>query len=208
MRSVFQSFVGYFLTPTGLVMMGALDSSPIFYLPLGIDFALIIMTARNPELFWLYSLLAAIGSLIGAAMTFWIGRKIGEYGLTLLIRPSRLARVKNRVNQTAAVSVAALALIPPPFPFTAFVLASGALGASPWAFFTTLAGARTCRFLVEAGLAAVYGRRILVWMQSTAFEVLVTALIALAIIGTVGSSVALYRARDEGRHRRPRASST
>ena len=92
-----------------------------------------------------------------------------------------------------ASSVAALAIIPPPFPFTAFVLASGAFGGHPWTFFTTLAGVRAVRFLAEGGLAAIYGRRILTWMQSTVFEVIVGTLIVLAIVGTVISGIAVVR---------------
>ncbi len=85
MRALFYSLLGYFLTPFGLVLMGALDSSLVFFLPLGIDFVVIILTARHPELFWLYAILATVGSLIGAALTFWIGRKVGEHGLSRLI---------------------------------------------------------------------------------------------------------------------------
>ena len=199
MRSLFQTLLGYFLTPGGLVLMGALDSSLIFFLPLGIDFAIVILAARRSELFWLYALLATTGSLLGTAVTFWIGRKLGEHGLTLLIRPSRLARVKSQVSDRAAISVALLSMIPPPFPFTAFVLASGAFGAKPWTFFTTLAAARSVRFFAEAALAAVYGRRILTWMQSTVFEAIVGALIALAIIGTIASAVTVYRSSRRGR---------
>ena len=97
------------------------------------------------------------------------------------------------------MSVAALGIIPPPFPFTAFVLASGAFGANPWTFLTTLAGVRVLRFLAEAGLAAIYGRRILSWMQSTVFEVIVGTLIVLAVVGTVVSGIAVVRST-----RRPR----
>ena len=193
MRAFFYSLLGYFLTPWGIILMGALDSSLIFFLPLGIDFAVIILSARKPELFWLYAVLATVGSLLGAMLTFWIGRKVGEHGLTRLMKPSRLERVRNRVGQHAGVGVAALGIIPPPFPFTAFVLASGAFGCNRWTFFTTLAGVRVVRFLAEGGLAAVYGRRILSWMQSTVFEVIVGVLIALAVIGTIVSGIAVYR---------------
>ena len=89
MRAFFYSLLGYFLTPWGLILMGALDSSLIFFLPLGIDFAVIILAARKPELFWLYAILATIGSVIGAMVTFWIGRKVGEHGLTRLMKPAR-----------------------------------------------------------------------------------------------------------------------
>jgi membrane protein YqaA with SNARE-associated domain len=208
MRSLFYALLGYFLTPGGLVVMGALDSSLVFFLPLGIDFAVIVLAARKPELFWLYAILATAGSIAGAMVTFWIGRKVGEHGLTRLMTPSRLDRVKNRVSRHAATGVAALAIIPPPFPFTAFVLASGAFGLKRWSFFTTLAGVRVARFLAEAGLAALYGRRILVWMQSTVFEVIVGVLIALAIGGTIVSGVAAYRgSRRSGGAARPSGTS-
>jgi undecaprenyl-diphosphatase len=200
MRAFFYSLLGYFLTPWGIVLMGALDSSLVFFLPLGIDFAVIILAARQPELFWLYAMLATVGSVIGAMVTFWIGRKVGEHGLTRLMKPSRLERVKHRVSRHAGTSVAALAIIPPPFPFTAFVLASGAFGGRPLTFFSTLAGVRVVRFLAEGGLAAIYGRRILSWMQSTVFEVIVGTLIGLAIIGTIVSGVAVVRSTRRPRH--------
>lgn len=193
MRALFYSLLGYFLTPLGLVLMGMLDSSLVFFLPLGIDFVVILLAARNPELFWLYAILATMGSVAGAAVTFWIGRKVGEHGLTRLIKPSRLARIEQRVSERAAYSVAALAIIPPPFPFTAFVLTSGAFRANPWSFLVTLAGVRFLRFTTEAALAAYYGRGILSWMESTTFTVIVGVMIGLAVIGTLVSGVAVYR---------------
>jgi membrane protein YqaA with SNARE-associated domain len=193
MRSFFYSLLGYFLTPAGLLVLAALDSSLIFFLPLGIDFAVVILAARNSQLFWLYALIATAGSVAGAAFTFWIGHKIGDHGLTKLIKPSRLKRVQQRVGHSAAVSVAALGIIPPPFPFTAFVLTSGAWHVNAWTFLTTLAAVRFLRFLIEAGLAARYGRRILIWMQTPGFEAIVGVLIALAVVGTIVSATAVWR---------------
>jgi membrane protein YqaA with SNARE-associated domain len=178
--------------------MGALDSSMVFFLPLGIDFVVIILTARHPELFWLYAILATLGSVIGAAVTFWIGRKVGEHGLSRLIKPSRLKRIEQRVSEKAAVSVAALAIIPPPFPFTAFVLTSGAFRVNPWSFFLTLSGVRLVRFMIEGALAARYGRGILAWMESTTFTIIIGVMIALAVIGTVISGIAVYRSTKKG----------
>jgi membrane protein YqaA with SNARE-associated domain len=199
MRALFYSLLGYFLTPFGLVLMGALDSSMVFFLPLGIDFVVILLAARRPELFWLYAVMATIGSVIGAGVTFWIGRKVGEHGLSRLIKPPRLKRIQQRVSERAAVSVAALAIIPPPFPFTAFVLTSGAFHANAWHFFVTLAAVRMVRFTIEGALAARYGRGILAWMESTTFTVVVGALIVLAVAGTVVSAIAVYRSTKKGR---------
>lgn len=193
MRTLFYSFLGYFLTPAGVLLMGVLDSSLVFFLPLGIDFVVILLAARKPELFWLYALLATMGSVIGSALTFWLGRKVGEVGLERLIKPSRLKRVQERVGQSAAVTVGALAIIPPPFPFTAFVLTSGACKVNAWTFLVTLAGVRALRFGAESGLAAYYGRGIIAWMKSPTFTVVVGIMTGMAIVGTLISAVAVYR---------------
>ena len=206
MRPLFHSLLGYFLTPGGLLLMGALDSSVVFFLPLGIDFVVIILTARKPDMFWLYAVLATVGSIAGATGTFWLGRKVGEAGLKRLVKPSTLSRVERRVTGSAAVSVAALGLIPPPFPFTAFVLVSGACRVNAWTFLSVLAGVRLLRFLLEAGLAKYYGRGILSWMQSGTFTAIVFVLTGLAIIGTIVSGVAVYRGvRKDKRVRRAAA---
>jgi membrane protein YqaA with SNARE-associated domain len=193
MRALFYSFLGYFLTAPGLVVLGALDSSMIFFLPLGIDFAVIVLAARKPELFWLYALLATAGSMIGVSLTFWIGRKVGRHGLERFVKPSRLKRIQERVGNSAAVTVASLGIIPPPFPFTAFVLTSGAGGVNAWTFLTTLGVVRALRFAAESALAARYGRGILAWMHSTTFMIVIGALTGIAIVGTVVSAIALYR---------------
>lgn len=201
-RALFFSVLGYFLTPFGILLMGVLDASLVFFLPLGIDFVVIIMAARKPELFWAWALLATLGSVIGAGATFWIGKAAGEKGLTRLVNPRRLQRVKTKVESGAFV-VAGLALIPPPFPFTPFVLAGGALGMNPWSFLSALAGVRVFRFGVEAALASHYGSQILRWMKTPMFKSVVGVFIALAVIGTVISAIALVRStRHHGPARR------
>jgi membrane protein YqaA with SNARE-associated domain len=193
MRSFFNTFVGYFLSPPGLVLMSALDTSLVFFLPLGIDLAVVLVTAAQPDRFWLYALLATMGSLIGASATFWVGRKAGEHGLTRLVPAKRLDQVKRRVSGHAAVTTALLGVIPPPFPYKVFILVSAAVGANYITFITTLAGVRFVRFLTEAWLASRYGKRILTWMESAVFEWVVGLLIVGAIGGTIVSAIVLYR---------------
>jgi membrane protein YqaA with SNARE-associated domain len=194
MRAFFFSLLGYFLSPAGIVVMAVLDASMVFFLPLGIDFVVIIMAARKPEWFGLYALLATLGSLIGAAGTFWAGRKAGEKGLTRFVSARRLKRVTSSVDRGAFV-VAGMGLIPPPFPFTPFVLASGALGMNAWKFLGALAAVRALRFGIEAALASQYGRGILGWMRTPAFQMVVGAFIAIAVIGTIVSGVMLVRSK-------------
>jgi membrane protein YqaA with SNARE-associated domain len=198
-RAAFLSFLGYFLTPAGLVAIAFLDASMVFYLPLGVDFVAILMAARTPHLFWLYAVLASIGSLMGGGSTYWIGRLIGEKELSRFIRKGQLERVKARLDRGVFV-VAALALIPPPFPFTPFMLGAGAFALNPWAVFGLLVVARLLRFGCETALAARHGSQILHWMETPMFVTIVGVLIVLAVIGTIVSGVVVWRGarRDSG----------
>jgi membrane protein YqaA with SNARE-associated domain len=190
-----RALLGYFLTPAGLFLLGALDSLVIFFLPFGIDLVLIVLCARNPERFWMYALLATAGSVTGGAVTYWLGKRAGEDGLARWLGEERVRRAQARINSKAAAGVAALALIPPPFPFTAVLLVGGALALDVAKFFATLAAVRLLRFSVEGMLASRYGERIVQWMESTTFEVAIGVLIALAVVGTALSAVKVFRGR-------------
>jgi membrane protein YqaA with SNARE-associated domain len=171
--------------------MAALDSSLVFFLPLGIDLVVVILSAREPELFWLYGLLATAGSLLGGAVSFWVGRKAGKHGLRRFVSERRLERVRRQVDTRGAYAIAALAIIPPPFPFKVFILTGGALGMNPWKFFGAMAGVRLVRFTAEAALAARYGQGILRWMESPAFTIVIGSLAVIALVGTAVSAVVL-----------------
>jgi membrane protein YqaA with SNARE-associated domain len=189
----FQSFFTFFLTWWGAWLLGALDSSMLFFLPFGIDTVVIYLAARDHELFWIYPLLATAGSLTGAAVTFWIGAKVGEHGLERFIPEKRLERLRNKVRDSGAIALALPALLPPPFPLTPFILTCGALEVNRWRFFLTLGSVRLLRFGVEALLARRYGRGILRVLQSDSFEAAIIAFIVIAVAGTIVSAVLLWR---------------
>lgn len=187
------SLFRFFLTWWGAILMGALDSSLLFFLPFGIDTLVIYLTARNASLFWLYPLLATIGSLIGGGMTFWIGLKAGENGLERLVPKRRLARIQQRLERPGALATAIPALMPPPFPMTPFILTAGALGVDARRFMAAFGAARLLRFGVEAVLARRYGQGILRVLESDRVQMVVIGFIVLAVTGTVASAVVLWR---------------
>jgi membrane protein YqaA with SNARE-associated domain len=189
----FRGVFAFFLTWWGAFLMAALDTSMLFFLPFGIDALVIYLAARNRELFWLYPLLATAGSLVGAALTFWIGRTVGEAGLKRLVSVRHLERLQKRVRESGAVTLAIPALLPPPFPLTPFVLTCGALAVNAWRFFGTFATVRLLRFGGEALLARLYGRRVLIVLRSEAFQTVVVVFAVVAIVGTLASGVVLWR---------------
>jgi len=197
-----------FASPIGVVVLAALDSTVFFSLPFGIDAVVVMTAARAGALAWTIALLATAGSIAGAGLTFWMGARIGERGLERFVTPRRLKQVQHRVRNTGALALAVLDLIPPPFPFTPFVLAAGALDVDARTFFTTLAVCRLARFGVEALFAVRYGRTVLAWLDSDLFRDIVGACIVLAIVGSVVTIVRLIRLtrpRTSARRSAPRA---
>jgi membrane protein YqaA with SNARE-associated domain len=186
-------------SPAGVIVLAALDSTLFFSLPFGIDASVVILAARLREWWWIVPLIATAGSVAGAALTFWMGIKIGEQGLERWIPKKRLSRVRDRVRANGAIALAVLDLIPPPFPFTPFVLAAGALDVKPRLFFFTLTICRILRFGLEAALARFYGRRILTWLDSDLFHNVVMFFIVGAIALTVLSLIQVTRATRPGR---------
>lgn len=198
-------FIALFASPLGVPVLAALDSTLFFSLPFGIDAAVILLAARMGRRAWMVPLLATAGSIAGAALTFWMGMKIGEKGLDRYVSPQRLKRIRARINRNGAVALAVLDLIPPPFPFTPFVLAAGALEVRVSTFFVTLAACRILRFGAEAALAIVYGHRILSVLDSDLFHEIAFGCIALAAVLTVLSTVHLVRSTRPARRRRAAA---
>jgi membrane protein YqaA with SNARE-associated domain len=182
------------VTPAGVIVLAALDSTLFFSLPFGIDAAVILLAARMRGFWWIVPLLATAGSLAGASLTFWMGLKIGEQGLDRWVPRRRLLRIRTRVREQGAIALAVLDLIPPPFPFTPFVLAAGALDVKPQIFFGTLTVCRIVRFGLEAALALAYGDRIMAWLESDLFHDVVMFFIAIAIVLTALSVVQVIRA--------------
>jgi membrane protein YqaA with SNARE-associated domain len=191
--------LGVFLTWWGALILGALDSSLVFFMPFGIDAVVIYLAARDERLFWIYPLVATVGSVAGAAVTYWIGYKLGESGLNRLVPTGRLQRLRARVRKSGALALAIPALLPPPFPLTPFILTCGALQVSRRIFFSTFALMRLLRFSAGAALARVYGRGILRVAESDAFQIFIIGFMVIAVTGTIVSAVLVWR----GTHARP-----
>lgn len=187
------NFLQPFLSWWGLLILGAIDATVAFVAPFGVDAALIYLVARDDGLFWLYPIMATSGSVAGAALTYWLGRRVGGAGLRHFVSESTLDRVHEKVRRRGALAIALPALLPPPFPLKPFILASGALEVDATRFFITFAAIRALRFGIEMALARRYGSSVLGMLESEQFQQVLTWLIITALAGTVVSVVILWR---------------
>jgi len=193
-RAFSAAIIALCANPIGVAILAALDSTLVFSLPLGIDAVVVILSARLRHLAWIVPLLATAGATAGAAITFWMGREVGDHGLERYVPARRLERIRRRARG-GTVALASLDLLPPPFPFTLVILAAGALELQPSKFFIALAAFRMVRFGGEAVLAVVYGRQILAWLASDAFYAIVAVCAGIGVVLTIASIIRLVRIR-------------
>ena len=116
MHLVLRSLAAFFfsLGGLGLLLLGALDSSFLLFIPLGNDLLLVALTAAHPNRAVFYVAMATAGSMAGVAFTHWASAKGGES----MGRSKRVAFVESKVKEHAGIVLATAALMPPPFPFT------------------------------------------------------------------------------------------
>jgi membrane protein YqaA with SNARE-associated domain len=186
------------LGPLGLVLLGALDSS-LLTLPFANDLAVILLVSVHHA--WLLPCVAAatLGSVIGCWAMYAVGKAGGENFIRAHMSAQTFAKFQRNVGRKGPVLLAVPALIPPPFPFTAFVLGAGALEVPQGRFLGTLALMRAARFLAEGLAALLFGRAVAGWMQTPGFERFIEALMGVAIAASAYSIYRLVRATRSSR---------
>jgi membrane protein YqaA with SNARE-associated domain len=170
----------------GLLGMGVLDSS-ILFLPFGNDLLVVALTARQPDRWWLFSIAATAGSLMGCAITDFLSRKIGEAGMARMVNQRRLERVQQRLKKHTFWALGLAALMPPPFPFTVFLIAASAVQISRWRVLTAAAAGRFVRFVTLSLLAVQFGTYVLQLSKKDELKYLILGLAIISVVGSVAS---------------------
>jgi membrane protein YqaA with SNARE-associated domain len=171
----------------GLLLLGVLDSSFLLFLPLGNDLLMVGLTARYPPHWPYYVLMASAGSVLGCWFTYWVSLKGGEEGLENRVSKRRLKYVQGQVKEHGALALVLASLMPPPFPFTPFVMVAGALKYPQIRLLAIIGGCRVIRFAVEALLAKRFGSRILQYADTPLVQGIVLTVVVLSITGTAYS---------------------
>lgn len=146
------------LGPFGVLVVSCLDSS-FLSLPQANDLLVAAAAAASPARAPVYVAMATLGSVAGCLALWHVGRRGGEARLVQRFGAERLARVRRAYARFDALALAVPALLPPPMPFKAFVLAAGVLGMPQRRFALTLLVARGLRFSLWGALGAVYGQQ-------------------------------------------------
>jgi membrane protein YqaA with SNARE-associated domain len=175
----------------GLFLMSALDSS-FLVLPFGNDLLLIALVSSNREsLIWIaYVLVSAAGSVLGVFVIDLLMRKAGEKGLERFVKPQKIERLKQKLENKLGITVFLATVAPPPFPFTPVIMTASALQCSRRKLIGAVFVGRIIRYTAEAILALYFGRQVIAYLNSDVVSYLVCGLVA---VGIVLSTLSLIR---------------
>ncbi len=172
----------------GLLVLGILDSSYLFA-PWGNDLLVVAMTVRSPTVVMMlyYAAMSAVGSVLGCLLIDLTLRPLGAKGLEKHLSARTLRRVKSRMKEKAGMTLAVTSLLPPPFPFTGFVMAASALQYPRSRFLAVIGITRMIRFAILGVLALRHGETIMSWSKNVVVQRSLEILIVVCIVGSVVS---------------------
>jgi membrane protein YqaA with SNARE-associated domain len=168
----------------GLILLGLLDSS-IVPIPGSMDAMTIVLAAHQRTWWPYYAVMATIGSVVGAYITYRLARKQGDKALHARLSPRNAKLVTETFEKWGFGAIALPALLPPPMPMVPFVIAAGALQYSPRKFLAAMTVGRILRYCILAYLGAVYGRKIFAVVLAHG-EVTLAVTIGLAVVVALG----------------------
>jgi len=149
------------LGPWGIFVAGIVDSAGV-PLPCAVDALLVTYVFKTPGQAWLYVALAVVGSMIGCLVLYLIGYAGGELLLERRMSPEKFQKISRDFDRNAFLTIAVPALLPPPFPFKAFVLAAGAFEIRWTHFLLAVLAGRVVRYTLLAVLTITIGPEVLV----------------------------------------------
>jgi len=174
----------------GLLILGILDSSFLFA-PWGNDLLVVAMTARNPHvgIMLYYAAMSTVGSVLGCLLIDVTIRPLGAKGLEKHLSARKIKRLEAKVRDRAGTALAIASLVPPPFPFTPFVMAAAAFQYSRRRMVAVIGVSRMLRFALFGFLALRFGKSILYWLRNPVVQ---GVLIGLTVICIAGSAISVY----------------
>lgn len=180
----------------GFIPLGLLDSS-VIPIPGSMDVLIIVLSARKQELWFYYTVMATIGSVIGAFVTYRLARKGGKETLERKFSAKSLKKVYSIFARWGFAAIVVVAVLPPPAPMGLFLFAAGAMQYSVKKFLVAMTLGRIVRYSLLAFLAARYGRKVLTVISQHGHPVLI-AVIAL-IAAAIGAAIVLLAQKNKKR---------
>jgi membrane protein YqaA with SNARE-associated domain len=195
----FSAWLVALLKPLGFWGAGAiaiLDSSTI---PVPMDLIISGYVWADRRHFWLYCVMAAIGSSIGGLLPFYLGRAGGELFLLKRVDRARYEQLRDRFERQEFIALFVPSMLPPPTPWKLFVFGAGVFEMKLRDFLAAVFLGRLVRFMAEGLLVLYYGPEIVSVVHDLLQKHLAAVLTGLAIVLGILAVIAIRKSR--GRRR-------
>src|SRR5262249_48671965 len=187
----------------GLVLLGLVDNSPI-PVPGSVDALTIILSAHQRDWWPYYAIMATICRVVGGYLTYTLAPGGGQEGLEKKLSKEKAERAYKTFNKFGFWSLFLPALLPPPVPFSPFLIAAGALNYSCRKFLLAVALGRSIRYGALAYLGSIYSRQIFGFFHEY-YQLILWTLLILAVAGGVVVTLFIWKRRKRSKPLRSRS---
>lgn len=181
----------------GLILLGFADNS-IVPLPGSMDALTIILSAHQKAWWPYYACMATIGGVVGGYATYALGAKGGDAALEKKLSKKQSDRIQKIFNKFGFWSLFVPALLPPPVPFSPFLLAAGTLKYSRRNFFIAVSTGRAIRYFLLAWVGSIYSHQIFNSFHHY-YRPAFWTLLGLAILGCIAAVIWVWRRKRHGK---------
>jgi membrane protein YqaA with SNARE-associated domain len=181
----------------GLILLALADNS-VVPLPGSMDALTVILSAHQKNWWPYYAVMATIGGLAGGYVTYALGRKGGKEALEKKLPKPKAEKIYAIFNRHGFWSLFLPALLPPPVPFSPFLVAAGALQYSRRKFLVAVGAARAIRYTALAYLGSRYSRQIFGFFHAY-YQPILWTFIGLAVLGGVAAAVYIWKQKKAGK---------
>jgi membrane protein YqaA with SNARE-associated domain len=168
----------------GLIPLAILDSSiiPTFG---SLDLLTAWLAAGTPGLWWYYAVMSTAGAVIGAYVTYRLGKKMGTDWIEKKIGARRLKQVSGAIEKWHFGAIFVSTIAPPPFPTAWFLLVAGAFDFARNRFLAAVLLGRSLRYVLLTLVAAHYGRHFLRYLRHPLHYLLISIIITASLAAAV-----------------------
>ncbi len=179
----------------GMALIAVIDASS---LPVPMDALLAVYVWNDKSHFWVYVVVASLGSAIGGLVPYGLGRAGGEVFLLKRVDRTRFEKMRLRFERQEFLAVLVPSMLPPPTPWKAFVFAAGVFEMRVLPFLLAVFVGRIVRWTVLSLLVLKLGPGAVSLVGGMIHEHLVFFLTGLVLIFAAIGVLAIVRRRKPG----------
>ena len=190
----------------GLILLGLADNS-VVPMPGSMDALTIVLSAHQKGWWPYYAIMATIGGIVGAYVTYGLGFKSGEQALEKKLPKKKAERIYKLFKRYGFWSLFVPALLPPPVPYSPFLIVAGALKYPKRYFLVAVGLARAIRYSLLAWLGSMYSKQIFGFFHNY-YRPMLWTVVALGVIGGLAALYWTWKRKSQGKPVIPDAKGT